>query len=214
MIELLRKTHAHPLEREYEAWIVAEIERYFEALKVDFAIWAVSPDEEATWPADEKLLTATKIVGLQFKQAKLGAGAVGVDRLKWTLHQPPGQFHLVQGTPEIFYVLPTFVNRSARHRALDHCLFWRPDAAVNLNAWYDNPAAKTPYKKLRGSMRWGHFVESLFECSIGVRASDPAEGRAAIARIYSRTAEFLPRRQEPSPEPDLGLYVLAFRVGS
>jgi len=210
MLPLLKATHAHPLEREYEGWIVAGIERYFESLKITYAIWAISPDLEATWPADERLNVEGKFVGLQFKQAKLAAGPLKFDRLKWSLHQPKGQFELPQATPAIFYCLPTFANRSARNEALDHCLFWRPEAAVDYNAWYDNPAALTPYKQLRNAMRWGSFVEALFACTAGVRTAGAEDALRAVKRIHALTAEYLGTRTDQSPhlEHDLGLYAL------
>ena len=169
MTNFLKARHAHPLEREYEAWIVQGIERYFADLGMEFAIWAVSPDVEAEWPADEKLLVGCKIVGLQFKQAKLATGTLGFDRLKWSLHNPKGQFALIQSTPEIFYCLPTFVDRAVRFHALDHCLFWRPGDAIDHNVWYENSAAHTPYKKVRDAMRWGHFMEAMLSCTVGVK---------------------------------------------
>jgi hypothetical protein len=205
---LLKTTHTHPLEREYEAWIVAGIERHFDRLKIDFAIWGVSPNVEATWPADERLSVAGKIVGLQFKQAKLGSGPVGFDRLKWSLHQPRGQFELVQANPEIFYCLPTFANRVVRSEALSHCLFWRPGEEVNYNAWYDNSAAHTPYKQLRGAMRWGAFLEALYSCTAGVRTVGPEEARRAVQRIYARTTEFINPQGDANAESELGLYLL------
>ena len=214
MTNFLKARHAHPLEREYEAWIVQGIERYFAKLEMKFAIWAVSPDIEATWPADEKLLVGCKIVGLQFKQAKLGAGTLSFNRLKWTLHNPTGQFALVQSTPEIFYCLPTFVDRAVRFQALDHCLFWRPELALNHNVWYDNPAATTPYNKVRDAMRWGHFMEALLSCTVGVKANTPAEARIHLERIYGRVREFIrrPQNEVPSSEGDLGLYALVFKL--
>lgn len=209
MINLLHRKYSHPLEREYEAWIVAGIERYFMTLGVKFAIWAVSPNIEAVWPADEQLNVARKVVGLQFKQAKMAPGAIGPNRLKWSLNQPPGQFALVQGAPEVFYCLPTFINREARSEALHHCLFWRPGRDANHNAWYDNPAAHTPYRRIRDSMRWGHFLESLIDCSIGVRAETPAELINAVEAIRARVFGDRVVHNDPNrEEPDTGLYIL------
>lgn len=214
MSSLLKARHAHPLEREYEAWIVHGIERYFSDLGIEFAIWAVSPDIEATWPADEKLLVGCKIVGLQFKQAKLAAGTLGFNRLRWMLHNPAGQFSLVQSTPEIYYCLPTFVDRAVRSHALDHCLFWRPDDVTDYNVWYDNPVAHTPYKKVRDAMRWGHFMEALLSCIVGVKADTPAEAYRHVDRIYGRVREFVrrPQTEAPTAETDLGLYALVFKL--
>jgi len=214
MTDLLKARHAHPLEREYEAWIVQGIERYFADLGMEFAIWAVSPDIEATWPADEKLLFGCKIVGLQFKQTKLAAGALGFSRLKWTLHSPAGQFSLVKSTPEIYYCLPTFVNRAARSHALDHCLFWRPDDANDCNVWYDNPGADTPYKKVLDAMRWGRFMEALLSCTVGVSAKNPDEARRHIERMYGRVRDSIrgPQTEAPTAEANLGLYSLVFKL--
>lgn len=214
MSNLLKARHAHPLEREYEAWIIHGIERYLSDLGMEFAIWAVSPDIEATWPADEKLLVGCKIVGLQFKQAKLAAGTLGFNRLKWTLHNPTGQFSLVRDTPEIFYCLPTFVNRAVRSHALDHCLFWRPGDATDYNVWYDNPSAHTPYKKVRDAMRWGHFMEALLSCTVGVKADNPAEAHLLVDRMYGRVREFVRRSQGQSSaaEDNLGLYALIVKL--
>lgn len=179
------------------------------SLGVRFAIWAVSPNIEAVWPADEQLNVARKVVGLQFKQAKMAPGAIGPSRLKWSLHQPPGQFALVQGAPEVFYCLPTFINRDARSEALHHCLFWRLGEDVNHNAWYDNPAARTPYRRLRDSMRWGHFLESLLDCSVGVRVATPAELIDAARAIRVRAFGDRAVQNDPDPEePDTGLYIM------
>lgn len=214
MTNFLKARHAHPLEREYEAWIVQGIERYFTELGMEFTIWAVSPELEATWPADEKLLVGCKIVGLQFKQAKLAPGTLGFNRLKWTLHNPKGQFALVKSTPEIFYCLPTFVDRAVRSNALDHCLFWRPEGATDCNVWYDNPFAQTPYNRVRDAMRWGHFMEALLSCSVGVKANTPAEARRHVERIYGRVWDFIysPQGEAPSQVKDLGLYALVFKL--
>jgi len=111
MTKHLHVRYSNPLEREHEAWIVAGIERYLKDIGLPYAIWAISPDQEKKWPSDEKLKIASKVVGLQFKQAKLAKGAIAPDRLNWSLHQPHAQFSLVKAHEEIFYCLPTFVNR-------------------------------------------------------------------------------------------------------
>ena len=212
MTTILKARHAHPLEREYEAWIVNGIERYFRDLGMEFAIWAVSPAIEATWPADEKLLTECKVVGFQFKQAKLAAGTVGFNRLKWTLHNPAGQFELVRSMPEIFYCLPTFIDRSVRSHALDHCLFWRPGEDTDYNVWYDNPTALTPYKKVRDAMRWGHFMEALLSCTVGVRAATPSEARESLKLIYGAVREAMKRYQTIESDVNTGFYVLVLKL--
>lgn len=206
--------HTSPLEREYEAWIVAGIEDYFKNLGMKFAIWAVSPSVEAKWPADEKLTFGAKVVGLQFKQAKLASKTPAFNPLKWALHQPAGQFALVQKRDEIFYCLPTFINRDYRTEALHHCLFWRPSEKIDYNAWYDNPAARTPYNKLRSEMRWGHFVELLFKCPIGKKVNSKNELDGAVQSLYAQTREYLPKKREDASraEADLGLYALVVSI--
>lgn len=219
MTKHLQKIYAAPLEREFEAWVVAGIERYFKALDLEYAIWAVSPAEEVTWPADERLLFNSKIVGLQFKQAKLVKGDPAPDRLKWALHQPSGQFGLVQHYPQIFYCLPTFINRELREEALQHCIFWRPGNNSNMNVWYDNPQAKTPYKSEKDTMRWGRFVEGMLDCSIGKRIETPQQGIQFLQKVVHDAHEFLNIPKQSSDfldrrQPDLGLYMVVVKRGS
>ncbi|KOQ70085.1 hypothetical protein [Stenotrophomonas maltophilia] len=213
MKQILGVKYASPLEREYEAWIVAGIEAYLKNVGLRYAIWAIGSSQEKVWPADEKLSVGWKVVGLQFKRAKLAtSGAVGKDRLKWTFDQPAGQLALVSSTPEIFYCLPTFINRDLRSEALHHCLFWRPDPAkLNTNAWYDNGSkkVKTPYKKLDDSMRWGLFFERLMYCNVGKKVRRGGE----VDSLTAKLAAFYARNEIPeSPDGDLdgedGTYVL------
>jgi hypothetical protein len=215
MKQILGVKYASPLEREYEAWIVAGIETYLKNVGLRYAIWAIGSSQEKVWPADEKLSVGSKIVGLQFKRAKLAtSGAVGKDRLKWTFDQPAGQLALVSSTPEIFYCLPTFINRDLRSEALHHCLFWRPDPSdLNANAWYDNSAARTPYKKLDDSMRWGLFFERLMYCDVGKKlcgGGDVDDLTAKITAFYQRDTllRALKSEHEGDLEGENGTYVL------
>ncbi len=214
MKQILGVKYASPLEREYEAWIVAGIEAYLARIGLRYAIWAVGSLQEKAWPADESLMVGSKVVGLQFKRAKLAtSGVVGKDRLKWTFDQPAGQLALVSSTPEIFYCLPTFINRDMRSEALHHCLFWRPDAGkLNSNAWYDNRAAKTPYVTLDESMRWGLFFERLMYCDVGKKASGSGDVDGLTARLsafYQREEFFRSLEGETgSLEGEEGTYVL------
>ncbi len=173
----LQIKHTSPIEREFEAWIVAGIEEYFESLGIAYSIFAVSPALEPIWPADERICANGKVFGLQFKQAKLSGSSQPLPKqLKWTLHSPAPQFNQVLATPEIYYCLPTFVNRDYRKQALEHCIFWRPDPQkLDKNAWYNNPGAATPYKQLEGEARWGLFVERLLNCSIGKKLSSTSQ---------------------------------------
>lgn len=170
---ILTRKYANPLEREYESWIVHQIENYFKTINRQVNIWAVSPKYESIWPADEVLITGGKLIGLQFKQAKLSS-ASNLNNIKWTLGNPKGQFELVQKTKEIYYVLPTFINRDWREASLHHCFFWRPKKTVNYNIWYNNidPRTTTPYNQLSldpTAYRWGEFTELLLNCDFGIK---------------------------------------------
>ena len=192
---ILGTKHARPLEREFEAWIVREIEDYFQEVGLSVLVWAVSPTFEKTWPADEVIGVTGKLIGLQFKQAQLTTGTLNFDRLKWSLREPKGQYELVQQRSEIFYALPTFINRTWARGSLNHCLFWRPPTGVvDYNAWYANPGATTPHRELvrsDGSMRWGELVESVARCHIGLRFDErfkPRDYVAELAAIAARAA--------------------------
>lgn len=43
MHKILGERYAKPLEREYEAWIVAGIESYLKNIGLKYAIWAIGP---------------------------------------------------------------------------------------------------------------------------------------------------------------------------
>jgi hypothetical protein len=163
---------SYPLEREYEAWIISQIENYLKKISIDFDVFAVSPADEKTWPADEAIDLEGKIIGLQFKRPALSAGHSANDfsRLFWDFSNPKGQLHLVVKHPEIFYCLPTFTNRDIREEALRHCLFWRPRDGSNMRAWYNNPSrrVKTKYSEIGDATRWGYFAEQLVSCKIGL----------------------------------------------
>jgi len=181
-------TFSTPLEREYEAWIIRGIEDYFLSLGKRISIWAVSPSDEADWPADEAMFVGTKIIGLQLKKVDYvddGSRPKKFGRLRWTFHNPPNQFDLVLKFPEIYYCLPTFVNRNMKDQALSHCIFWRPDPKEkrNLNAWYDNKSAKTPYKSIGSSTRWGKFIEDIIECSVGKKIDTVTEAKNYLDSI-------------------------------
>jgi len=197
------------LEREFEAWIVAGIEEYAASLGWPVEVWAVHPDDEKHWPADEKVWVPGKVLGLQFKSAhvlKRKSGAVAYDRLRWTFGQPPGQYKLVQATKEIFYCLPTFVNRQCRNRALDHCLFWRPPAGTpKMSAWYGNPDKRVTksHNDLGASVdavRWGTFIERIESCTEGRAVEKPEDLGRFDADMKEVLREYLP----PPPAPPSG----------
>ena len=208
--------HSNPLEREFESWIVTGIEDYFESLGIAYSVFAVSPGSEKIWPADERLLVNSKVFGLQFKQAKLsGSSLPAPAQLQWSFHQPSGQFAQVIASPEIFYCLPTFINRDYRKQALHHCLFWRPDPAKNdMNAWYNNPRSRTPYAALETAPRWGLFVEQVFNCVIGRRVSSSTELTNYIQELEQFRRYSNEIAKSPDRQSDEGLYLVVVSLES
>lgn len=173
-MDYLAKRISFPLEREYEAWIVHQIDRYFRRLSVSVITFAVSPDDESTWPADEVVDVQGKIVGLQFKRPTLSPRTTHsspneFSRLLWDFSKPHRQLQRVVANAEIFYCLPTFMNRDVRPYALHHCLFWRPDDESDHRAWYENTnsSVSTKYTKICDAPRWGLFAERFIRCTIG-----------------------------------------------
>jgi len=172
--DLLRTHVTNPIEREYEGWVMDQIEDYFLSVRRLAITFAVSPTEEHHWPADEVVFSSGKIVGLQFKVPHLSPRrpqAYELSELNWHLSKPAGQLGLVLNHPEIFYCLPTFLNRRYHGAALHHCLFWRPVTTSDQPAWYDNPHSKSAHKKVADSSRWGRLVEDILECPVGLPLS-------------------------------------------
>lgn len=189
MPKILHPNVLAPIEREYEAWIIRRIREYYRSIGINIELFAVPPSLEVIFPADHILYANGKMVGLQFKQAKMAKRTKIADdfsQLKWTFHDPPGQFALVNSFPEIFYVLPTFISRDYEDASLHHCLFWRPDSSkpADYNAWYCNKGkTKTPYNSIKESMRWGLFYERLVKCSIGKKLTSKKDLDDFIANL-------------------------------
>jgi len=183
-----------PIEREFEGWIVGQIDDYFSGLGVPVTLFAVSPKDESTWPADEALDLEGKLVGLQFKRPHLRGGQPNdFSRLYWELAQPATQLPLVYSHKEIYYCLPTFANRTLRREALHHCLFWRPEGSVGSTAWYcnHNPQVKTPFIEVCDAPRWGWLVEQVLKCDVGYRMN----GRSFRDYMSQLVAEVEPERR-------------------
>lgn len=171
-MDLLARVWSLPLEREFEAWIVHGLESYFACAGIAADVFAVSPKDERTWPADQVVHVDSKIIGLQIKRPKISGPCVpnNYSRLSWSLSQPPSQLARVLARPEIHYVLPTFINRRAKANAIHHCLFWRPANNADTQVWYENNKAKT-YKCELNAPRWGLFLESVLRCDVGLKAA-------------------------------------------
>lgn len=186
-------TFTKPIEREYEAWIVRGIEEYFLTLGYKVPIWAVSPTDEVNWPADESMIVGNKLIGLQIKKATYSSSCTASREyscLKWTLHQPPKQYGLVLKFPEIYYCLPTFINRNFKDQALAHCLFWRPEPnMIDKNVWYNNPQARTPYNAISKADRWGKFIEDVINCTVGKKIKSISEAQGYVRNIQIQMRE-------------------------
>jgi len=189
---LLQSVRSDPLEREYEGWIVEGIERYFRRAGRFALVWAVSPLAESSWPADEYLHVEGKLIGLQMKRphiSPLSGRPIDYSRLGWRLNNPPGQYGLVQAFPELFYCLPTFVNRRYRREALHHCIFWRPDDhSTEASTWYGNDNAKGLHGHISihpNAYRWGQFLEAIQICKIGRKVLSSADIDSYIDKVIA-----------------------------
>jgi hypothetical protein len=175
-MDLLASNPSHHLEREYEGWLTQGIRQYFRAIGVRVTVFAIGPNEERKWPADEAMHAFGKLVGLQVKRPHLlGRSRRPNDfsRITWRLDNPPAQRFLVRDREEIHYALPTFINQAASDRALVHCVFWRPNRRAYRQLHYDNPRPTPgiPKSVARDGCRWGEFIEKLLACNVGVRVS-------------------------------------------
>ena len=191
-----------PLEREFEAWVVHEIDAYFARYFARSFILAVSPRIEKLWPADElstiELVPGIyKVFGLQFKRPY----PVG-QRLKWNLSDKK-QFDYIKGNNDVVYALPTFINRDYRHNALHHCIFWRPSTSMTHGEYYDRKLEEggASDKVVENEFRWGSFIEQVEGCKLGFRFSSPKDGSIGFP-IFERLRLY-------NPEGSDGLY-LAF----
>ena len=110
----------HPLEREYEGWIIREIEDYFSAIDVTAMTHAVGYEKQ--FPADEFIKANEKIFALQFKRPNYENGV-----MSWKLKTKSNQYARVFDEPAIYYALPCFINREMSRISLNHVLFWRPE---------------------------------------------------------------------------------------
>ncbi|WP_411954006.1 hypothetical protein ACKXGF_12310 [Alkalibacillus sp. S2W] len=189
---------SHPFEREYEAWVVSEIEKYFLSHGMNIEICAVSPKDEKTWPSDEYFSLSGQLIGLQFKRPYLN----NLNKIYWDLKERT-QFELIKSSSEIYYALPTFINRTWKKEALHHCIFWTPkktDASSKLKAWYDHSRAQTKYKylnKCEDAFRWGTFIELIKEREIGYPITASTSIRNYFKTLFS-DIEFMSESDESS----------------
>lgn len=207
---------SQPLEREYEAWVMAQVEATLEQLGFEYRAAAVSPWDEASWPADEELGFGGKFVGLQFKRPDEKRLSDGRTVAKWDLRQPRGQLVRIKVIPEIYYALPTFLTRDFRRAALASCYFWRPPKR-HRKMTFD-------LDWIRGhAMMFGEFMQEILDCRIGFKVpsgqpSAPA-ARNFLMRYVGRSEDRLIARgaddgiREPHGEGET-VHILWLGVGS
>ena len=165
---MLRTKVTHPFEREYEGWLAREIEDYYAVLGHSIHVIVVSPRFEAKWPADLSFDFDGKLIGLQLKRPYMfNKQNKSFSQLYWKFDDPINQLKRVQDNSEIYYCLPTFINREYRRVSLHHCLFWRPQKSMKpKRGWYRNIPAKVKNKNtadniinLHNRTQWGLFFE-------------------------------------------------------
>ena len=190
-MRILKEKYSLPIEREYESWIVNEIEKYFRKINLRIECFAISPALEKIIPSDDFFSYNGVLIGLQMKRvliAKRKNGKESYDRIYWDLTKPIGQFQNIIKHPEIYYCLPTFVNREFKKSALHHCLFWRPNSkTTDKILYYDNnsPRVKTQFKIVKNEMRWGLFIEEIFRSNIGKPMNSKADFERYFKNIVS-----------------------------
>jgi hypothetical protein len=182
-MSFLQKKYNSPIEREFESWIIQDIENYFDRIRKRVTIFAVSPANEKAFPADEVIAYENKVIGLQFKKADLSVlrsnqASPDFTNVKWELRDST-QFANIKRNPIIYFCLPTFINREYKSVALNHCIFWRPDqSAQPTTYWYENTSVKNGNGAINAEgMRWGIFIEKLLGCQIGRRFAARLLGR-------------------------------------
>lgn len=186
---LINQFLGHPIEREYESWIGSQIELYFRNLGFDVPFVAVSPKDEASWPADDWFDADGLVIGLQVKRPYLRGrneddksdDEIGrtctMQDIYWkfelsgdVLENRLRQITQIQSCPEIFYCLPTFISRNYRSNSLHHCVFWRPEVSASPPpqiGWYgknpneDRANARDAVGDLGSRWRWGKLLEEL-----------------------------------------------------
>lgn len=188
----IRIFRSKPIEREYEGWLMCAIDAEMAKLGVRADTWAVHPHEESTYPADEKFLADGKLISFQVKRANCRCrgylpsrahSSCKIGDLHWSLGSPAGQFAKVVARPEIYYVLPEFLNRSLRTAVLDHTWFWRPKHASTAGKiWASLGRNRKRSRRESGtSFRWPALMRQFGTCEIGLQVQEGQSIRSALS---------------------------------
>lgn len=193
-LDFLTPHQGIPYEREHEGWICERIVEYFQGIGVRAKVWAVGSRAERQWPADEHGVVDGKIFGLQFKRPeppRSDQRPTSFDQLRWPIDVQSHQYRLVQQRSEVFYLLPTMLNRNYRRMSLHHCIIWRPTRCykgptlsyqeAKFPWWSTSPAGIDGPANF--NVRWGEFVEQVQECPFGYRIKDGTSGSAYLNSI-------------------------------
>jgi hypothetical protein len=217
-VALLNTVTSFPLEREFEGWITWKMLDYFEGANQSVQLCTVSQNDEADWPSDELLWYGGKIIGLQFKRPDLAPLLNNqqfsqYNRLRWLLGADPDQFNLIKRCPEIFYCLPTFVNRNWRKDSLEHCIFWRPTRQMKPTVvWYENGQVLTWNGRIdrhRNTFRWGGLIERIQNCEFGYKVEEGETAGQYLDALRGLISDVGVTDQPSQREP---LYLLNVRL--
>lgn len=199
-----------PYEREYEGWILREIEDYFRELGLRFECMIVSTGAEKQTGLDAFMRLGGKYFGLQFKRPYLVKPRNSNNGLRWEITHP--QFSRIEQRPAIFYALPSFVNRDLRRVSLSHVFFWRHNlkdgerlylttsqnylyyfAGADIKKRDLDPSDPLKTAKPTYGYRWGRFSEGLLSCTLGAvddsaveqfkATLDEIQGTLVVARL-------------------------------
>lgn len=220
------KSEIIPLEREFEAWIISNIERYFETNGIKYYIRALMPKEEKKIGADELMFFSNsyKVVALQFKRPYVNIENPTWESLYWNLFNQSNQFTKVAKIPSLYYCLPAFTNRNYRKEALSHCFFWKPnknekDGKYYLKQGSDESHSKNNY--IKNPMKWVQFIKEILECRIGCKLDSETKlkRKIKINCLLEYFSESENSTKNPSIENDLNyenkdsaIYLIAIEV--
>src|SRR5690606_34925994 len=117
---------------------------------------------------------------------------------------------------------PSFVNRTLKYQALQHCFFWRPclncvrsTLAADDQCCLSKEIRQYPQDIHELKMRWGDLAEALFTCTAGKLVDADAPVGSVLADIKRRLR--LDEQQEASSDEPAGaeaLFVVALELPS
>ena len=165
---MYKKMKFHPLEREFEGWVMRELEDYYSSLGIEAMTHAVG--YEASFAADEFVNLNEKIFALQFKRPQFDKTSGGI---YWQIQTSSDQFSRVKKEPSIYYALPCFFSRDLSRVSLQHILFWRQEF--------------TDGELLFSSVTHDHKVDRIYQAMMQ-QGTKPDEARAALFALSEKAS--------------------------